>query len=220
VFLLLTTEPHKIPDTIASRCMPFTFKRLTVNDIAGRLAHIAATEQHTVEPELLTLIADRADGAMRDAIMLLDQVTRIGLTTADQYRRLIGHTDHAPTILLRISEGDLPGAFAALDQALTRVAEATQIATSAITTLRDVLVLRCGGEITATGTALAARQSLALALPTPAVVAALKILWQLATMNTDDKRANLELAVVMLAEVIKPTAPQARPSFDDTGTRS
>jgi DNA polymerase-3 subunit gamma/tau len=222
VFLLLTTERSKIPDTVASRCMPFTFKRLTVADIADRLAYIADHEQHCVEFDLLTLIADRADGAMRDAIMVLDQVTRVGLTTADQYRRLTGHVDHAPAILARIAEGDLPGAFAKLDQALTRVANAAQIATEAISTLRDVLVLRSGGEINKTGTALAARQNLALALSTPAVVGSLKILWQLATLRTDDTRANLELAVVMLAEVIKPAAPapQPRMTLDDMGNHS
>ena len=208
VFLLLTTEPGRIPDTVASRCMPFTFRRLTIAHITTRLAQIAHAEGFAVEHDLLALIADRADGAMRDAIMVLDQVGRVGMTTAEQYQRLIGHTDHASGILQRLVDGDLPGAFARLDRALTEVADAAQITNDAISTLRDVLVLRAGGEVTKTGTALAARQHLALALDTPAVVNAMKILWQLRTQaNHYDNRSSLEMAVVMLGEVLKTAAP-------------
>lgn len=207
-FILLTTEPAKILPTVASRCMPFQFKRLTINDIATRLAHIAHAEDKLVEPELLRMLADRADGAMRDAVMLLDQVTRIGLSTAEQYMRLTGHQDHGPAILDRLINGDIPGALAKLDDAFTRVADAAQIAAAAIHVLRDILVLRCGGEIAATGTALAARQNLALAMDTPVVLACLKVFWQLQTqIHTGDPRTSMELAVIMLSEVIHTLAP-------------
>jgi DNA polymerase III subunit gamma/tau len=220
VFILLTTEPAKILGTIASRCMPFTFKRLTINDIANRLAHIAQAEGHTVERDLLILLAERADGAMRDAIMLLDQVTRVGMSTAEQYQRLIGHIDFAPAILDRLAAADVPGAFERLEQGLTRTADPATIVADIITCLRDILVLRCGGEISKTGTALATRQNLALALDTPVVVAALKVLWQLKTqLRTDDARSSLELAVVMLSEVIHTTGPvpNARLSLNEMG---
>lgn len=212
-FILLTTEVFKIPTTIYSRCMPFTFNRLTIHDITHRLTHIATAEQLPVEPALLTLLADKADGAMRDAIMLLDQVTRVGMTTAEQYQRLIGHADHAPAILDRLVNGDIPGAFTALDKALTRVADAAVITAEAISCLRDVLVLRCGGEITKSGTALAARQNLALALPTPTVVAALKVFWQVKTqLRTDEPRSSMELAIVMLSEVLHTPTAQRTPA--------
>lgn len=211
IFILLTTEPTKILPTVASRCMPFTFKRLTISDITNRLAHIAQVEGYTVEPDLLQLLATRADGALRDAIMLLDQVARVGMTTAEQYQRLIGHTDHAPTVLDNLTRGDIPGAFAALDTALTRVADPNTITNETISCLRDVLVLRCGGEVHKSGTALAIRQTLALAMETSTVVNALKILWQLKThLHADDPRSSLELAIVMLSEVIKPAAPPPR----------
>lgn len=202
LFALLTTESHKIPETVASRCMPFTFRRLSIDDITRRLAHIAAAEGFKTQPDLLRLIAERADGAMRDAIVGLDQVARVGMTTAEQYRRLFGYTDHSPAILTALINGDLPAAFTHLDQALTRVADPRTITADTISVLRDVLVLRCGGEIPKSGTALEARQNLALALETPTVLAALKILWQLKTqVHVDDPRSNLELAVVMLSEV-------------------
>ena len=211
-FILLTTEPAKILSTVASRCIPFTFQRLTVADITCRLAHIAHAEGYPVEHGLLQLLAERADGAMRDAIMLLDQVAHTGMTTAEQYQRLLGHTDHAPAILNAITSGDLPGAFTKLDEALTRVADADTIAANAIGCLRDVLVLRSGGEINKSGIALAARQNLALALETPLVVAALtKVLWPLKTqIRLGDARSSLELVIVMLSEIFAPAT--ARPT--------
>ncbi len=208
VFILCTTEPAKILSTVVSRCMPFTFKRLTVNDITHRLAHIADAESRPVNHDLLRLIAEKADGAMRDAIMVLDQVTRVGMTTAEQYQRLIGHHEHAETILRHLAENDLPSAYQALDTALTRIADPNTLAADITNVLRDVLVLRCGGEVNKSGTALAARQNLALALETPIVVSAMKILWQLKTqVRLADARADLELAVAMLAEALQTAAP-------------
>jgi DNA polymerase III subunit gamma/tau len=218
VFLLLTTEPNKIPATVASRCMPFTFKRLTVADIAGRLAHIARAEGHAVQDDLLLMLAERADGAMRDAIMLYDQIARIGLSTAEQYQRLTGHVEHAPAILDRLLRADLPATFTQLDTALTRVADPATITAELIGVLRDVLVLRCDGEITKTGLALTARQNLALAMETSTVLACLKVLWQLKTqLRLDDARSSLELAIVMLSEVVHtlPSTPPARISLAD-----
>lgn len=209
IFIFCTTEPRKIPDTIASRCIPFTFRRLAIADIVQRLTDIAHAEGHTVEPGLLTLLAERADGAMRDAIMLLDQVTRVGMTTAEQYQRLIGHVDSTPAIINAIMRGDTAASFAALDEALTRVADPTTVIDDLTTLLRDVLVLRTGGELAKTGIALAERQNLALALETPTVAAAMKVLWTLkVTTRIGDTRSMLELAIVMLEEILaKPAAP-------------
>jgi DNA polymerase-3 subunit gamma/tau len=205
VFILCTTEPSKILDTVASRCMGFTFRRLTVADIAARLRQVTTAEQYTCDDDLLLLLAQRADGAMRDALMLLDQVSRVEMRTAEQYQRLIGYIDVAPALLTALSTGDLPAAFATLDTALTRVADPNTLTNNLTSALRDVLVLRCGGDLAATGTALQARQNLALSLDSPVVVSALKVLWQLKTqVRVDDARAGLELALVMLSEVLTP----------------
>lgn len=208
LFVLCTTELRKIPGTVASRSLPFHFKRLAPAEIAARLAYIAHTEGHLVQQDLLDLLADRADGAMRDAVMALDQVARIGLTTAEQYQRLIGHTDHAAIILDRLATGDLPAAFARLDEALRQVADATGILTETIHVLSDVVVLQCGGDIHKNGLALAIRQNLAIGLDKTTVVAAMKIIWQLQTqVRLDDARAALELALIMLSEVITTMQP-------------
>jgi DNA polymerase-3 subunit gamma/tau len=212
VFILCTTEPQKIPNTVASRCMPFTFRRLAVADIAQRLAVIAQQEGVTVEDGLLMLLAERADGAMRDAIMLLDQVARVGMSTAEQYQRLIGHTDSTPAIINALIARNLSEAFSIVEQALMRL-DAAVIAADLTALLRDALVLRSGGEVTKTGVALAARQNLALTLEAPALVAALKILWEFKTkVRIDDNRQMLDLAIVMLAETLAPHLPAPAPA--------
>lgn len=73
VFILATTEVHKIPATILSRCQRFDFKRFTINEIRGRLEQIVSSEKFEASSEGLELIAKHADGGMRDAISLLEQ---------------------------------------------------------------------------------------------------------------------------------------------------
>ena len=73
MFILATTELHKVPATILSRCQRFSFRRLLQEDIAGRLNYIAYEENIDLEPEACRLLARLADGAMRDGASLLDQ---------------------------------------------------------------------------------------------------------------------------------------------------
>lgn len=73
-FILATTEKHKIIPTILSRCQIFDFSRITVNDIAEHLSWVASNEKVTAEPEALHLIAQKADGALRDALSIFDQL--------------------------------------------------------------------------------------------------------------------------------------------------
>lgn len=74
IFILATTEKHKIIPTILSRCQIFDFKRITVEDIADHLAYVATQEGVDAEPEALHMIAEKADGALRDALSLFDRM--------------------------------------------------------------------------------------------------------------------------------------------------
>ena len=73
-FILATTEKHKIIPTILSRCQIFDFKRITIDDIAKHLAYVAQSEGVNAEPEALNIIAQKADGALRDALSIFDQM--------------------------------------------------------------------------------------------------------------------------------------------------
>ena len=74
IFILATTEKHRIIPTILSRCQIYDFRRITVADISRHLAHVAEQEGITAEPQALNVIARKADGAMRDALSIFDQV--------------------------------------------------------------------------------------------------------------------------------------------------
>lgn len=92
VFILATTEPHKLPATILSRCQRFDFRRITADGVAERLGIIAASTGAQVEPEALKLISRLSEGAMRDAISLLDQCISTGgsVITYDDVLSLVG----------------------------------------------------------------------------------------------------------------------------------
>lgn len=74
IFILATTEKHKIIPTILSRCQIFDFNRITIEGAASHLAYVAKSENIEAEPEALTIIAQKADGAMRDALSIFDQI--------------------------------------------------------------------------------------------------------------------------------------------------
>ncbi|HOO99888.1 MAG TPA: DNA polymerase III subunit gamma/tau, partial [Bacteroidales bacterium] len=77
IFILATTEKHKIIPTILSRCQIFDFNRIRIEDIVKRLEYVAAKESVTAEEEALHIIAQKADGALRDALSIFDQVVSL-----------------------------------------------------------------------------------------------------------------------------------------------
>jgi DNA polymerase-3 subunit gamma/tau len=95
VFILATTEPNKIPETVASRCQRFDFHRIAAIDIEGRLREICAAEKIAADDGALALLAARADGSMRDAESLLDQLASVGRgkISADDVSRILGIPD-------------------------------------------------------------------------------------------------------------------------------
>ena len=119
-FILATTEKHKIIPTILSRCQIFDFKRITVDDIAKYLAYVAQSEGVTAEPEALNIIAQKADGALRDALSIFDQmvsfsgknitykdvIDNLNVLDYDYYFQIVDHILHGRTsdILLILND--------------------------------------------------------------------------------------------------------------------
>lgn len=115
-FLLATTDPQKLPVTVLSRCLQFSLKRLPSALIAERLAFIATAEKLTFDPAALALLARAADGSMRDALSLLDQLIAFGgaaLQEADA-RAMLGSIDrnHVIRLVDALSTGDGAGMLA------------------------------------------------------------------------------------------------------------
>lgn len=90
IFILATTELHKVPETIISRCQVFNFKQLTLDEITSRLKYIADTEGLPYQEAALRLIAKLSGGALRDAIKYLEQISILGEITEEQVATFLG----------------------------------------------------------------------------------------------------------------------------------
>lgn len=92
VFIFATTEPHKVPPTIISRCQRYDFKRIPVDSIVKRIKELAAEEHVSIDDESIFLIARKADGGLRDALSLMDQVLSYCMNevTIDKVREIFG----------------------------------------------------------------------------------------------------------------------------------
>jgi DNA polymerase-3 subunit gamma/tau len=116
LFILCTTDPHKVPDTIQSRCQRFDFHRLSEEQITTRLTHISEQEGYTVEPEALSLIAQRSQGGMRDAIGSLEQVAVFGggIVNFAAAESMLGElsVDQLFSVTALIATRDVAGCFA------------------------------------------------------------------------------------------------------------
>ncbi len=214
VFVLLTTEVHRIPDTVYSRCSPFLFRRIGPADIAARLRHVCQQENLDVEPALLDLFAERSDGAMRNAIMMLDQFSSVGVATVEAFAALVGDTDPGLSILQVLLGGNLAATYATITDILNNGADPACLVDAVTAVLRDVSILRSGGELTAQGDALHGRQQLAQRLTPATILAANRVLWDFRTKIRlgEQTRPALDLATAMLAEVLVPTPPPATPA--------
>ena len=116
-FLLATTDPQKLPVTVLSRCLQFNLKRLPVTLIAARMAEILGAEKVPAEPAALQLVAHAADGSMRDALSLLDQLIAFGggSVTEVAAREMLGTLDRDRVIAIAdaLSSGDASQLIAA-----------------------------------------------------------------------------------------------------------
>ncbi len=154
VFVLCTTEPHKLLETIKGRCQSFTFQRPTVDEIGEVLERIAAAEGITAGSEAVGLIARSARGSFRDAVSQLDQLSTAtgGTIAADDVRSLLGLVDERALLGLvdAIAAGDAPGALRAIDELAAGGQDLGLLVTDMLGHLRVLLLTRELGEPPAT----------------------------------------------------------------------
>jgi DNA polymerase III subunit gamma/tau len=208
VFVLCSTEPFKIPPAVMSRVIEFEFKAVTAGDVASRLATIAVREQIKVERELVLHLANRADGNLRTAIQSLDKVARAGIETLREYVELAGEGDAGPQILAALMTNDHARIFRIVEDQLTKVASPAQIAADLISTIRDLFVLKAGGELP-DGQGTEFRKQLAARLDQEKLLLAMRVLWEVRTKVrvAEDPRGNLDIALVLIAEAISRDNP-------------
>jgi DNA polymerase-3 subunit gamma/tau len=147
IFTLVTTDPHKIPATITSRCQRFDFRRIPLKTIVDRLSYIAREEGVTVEPVALELIAQQGTGALRDAISLLDQLTSYGNEiTFQQVQMVLGTVagEAAGKLVGCLAKGDVAGGLDLINRTVNDGADPRQFGREVVEYLRGLLLIKEG----------------------------------------------------------------------------
>ncbi len=146
VFVLATTEPGKIPETIASRCQRFDFHRISSTAIEARLAQISEAEGIEVAEGALKLVASRADGSMRDAVSLLDQLISVGKgkVASEDVSRVLGIPDSDVYFAISdaIASQDTGATLGALEKALESGFDARDLLDGFVDHTRNLLLVR------------------------------------------------------------------------------
>jgi DNA polymerase-3 subunit gamma/tau len=148
IFILATTEKHKILPTILSRCQTYDFKRISVPDIVANLRMVAAQEGAEIDDDCLHIIASKADGAMRDALTLFDQ-TLAFCGKKVQYEELLHNLnvmgyEHCFDFVDFFMKGDYASALSRFDFLLSKGFNAQHFISSLSSHLRDLIVSKAG----------------------------------------------------------------------------
>ena len=149
IFILATTEKHKILPTILSRCQTYDFNRITIENIVKNLRMVASSEGITIDDESLHVIAHKADGAMRDALTIFDQTVAFCGTDVkyqDVLRNLnVLDYEYSFSLVDAFLKGDYPTALLAFEEILTKGFNALHFVAALSSHLRDLIVSKSGG---------------------------------------------------------------------------
>jgi len=149
IFILATTEINKVPSTIISRCQRHDFKRITLKDLEARLSLVAKKEKITISDEALETIAETAEGGLRDALSLLDQLSSIGLTKIEEadVEAILGLAP--PRMVLEfvssILSGDSKKAIEVIERASADGVDLIIFTKSAIDLVRKLILVKLAG---------------------------------------------------------------------------
>jgi DNA polymerase-3 subunit gamma/tau len=149
IFVLATTEIHKIPATVLSRCQRHEFRRVPVDEIVGQLKIIAAAENIQADDDALALIARQSAGGMRDAISLLDQLSSTGDRITIELAQTVLGTATSQTVLdlvVSILDGEAGRGLDAIHHALDGGADARALARQIVDYLRGLMLIQMGNQ--------------------------------------------------------------------------
>lgn len=152
IFILATTEVHKVLDTIKSRCQRFDFKRITTDDIAKHLRYIADSEEINITDEALSYIAQNSAGGMRDSIALLDQLSVLNSTdnaiSVDDINSLLGRLSFVSltSLFKAITDSNQNEALNVLNDIYNQGNEPIQILSNLLEYFRNALILKSVGS--------------------------------------------------------------------------
>ncbi|MGA2915660.1 MAG: DNA polymerase III subunit gamma/tau [Sedimentisphaerales bacterium] len=209
-FIFATTEPNKVPATIQSRCQRFDFANISPADIMAQLKKILTEEKVNFEDDCIIAIARLANGSMRDALSLVDQLISTGVEklTVDMLEKFLGQPNKEKLyeLLGKIGSSDAAGALVGLDSLLNSGMSCVGVLDSMVESFRDMMVLKVSSSdskslIILTQTEKEALLRIAESYDIPAIVYNVtlfeKLRWPV--KNSDNPRALLEAAILRLA---------------------
>jgi len=214
VFILATTAPESLPPTILSRCQRYAFRRIPIETMIERMRTIAHAEGITVDDAALGAIAYRADGGLRDALTMLEQVAafasnRIDLAAVDAAFGQTGR-EFAQRLLASALDGDAPAALVAIDDASDAGTDMTGLIRGAIAEFRHLLVARVNPALLARDLSAddaAAALARAEATPQARLVRALRLFSDALAAARGSGNARLELETALLRFILQAEDP-------------
>lgn len=221
VFILATTEPHRLPATIVSRCQRFDFRRISTTDVAERISEIAQSEGIDVESEALYSIARAAGGSLRDATNLLDQcITSFGVhLTLEQVRDVLGIAgeERAIALVKHLLTGNTTQALELINATASEGLDLRPMHRTAVDLLRSALLLKSGvhDSLDLSREAQTELGGLAPRVPLEHIIRALRLFGGVSLRHDQPSPLPLELATVELslepgpAEVVQAHPSQA-----------
>jgi len=214
IFILATTEVHKIIPTIMSRCQRFDFRRIPQTDIINRLANACKAENITIAPESLRLIARSATGSMRDAWNLLEQLTIYygSEISFQQVQTMLGITGDARVreLAKHIMDDKVSEAVATINSANNDGLDLRHFKRELVEYLRYLLLMKTGAEdsVDVTGEDLAELKQLASHTSLPKILKTLKLFSQVEIGTENNSTLSIELAIVDSITKTEDDAPE------------
>jgi DNA polymerase-3 subunit gamma/tau len=206
-FLLASTELHRIPATIVSRCQRFHFRALSAAEIGDQLERVAGAEKIRIEPGAVRLLASAAEGSLRDALSLLDQAATLSSGVVDEARcaEILALVDREllEAVYSAIASGDRGAAVSALARLSEKGSDPRHVFRELISLLRRLLLASAGAEGDETPAEKQRLSALAKAMAYENLLRALALAIESETIarRGDDAGLVLELLVLRLAEL-------------------
>lgn len=223
VLILVTTEPHRLPQTILSRCQRFDFRRVSQKELIARLRHIASTEGFEIEDKALTIIAGSADGSVRDAESVLDQLAAYadGPITARDVLMVLGILEEEVALKFAdsIIDRDVIACLSLVNQVLEEGKDPRQIIRTILDHFRDLMVAKTSDSpkdlLDSTETRLQMLQTQATRAPVEDILRTLNTLvaTEAEARWSPQPRLLLEIALIRLCR------PEMDPTLEGLRTR-
>ncbi|MBU0512382.1 MAG: DNA polymerase III subunit gamma/tau, partial [Chloroflexi bacterium] len=221
LFILATTEIHKIPATVLSRCQRHEFRRIPVNDIVSHLKILAESENLQVESEALTLIARQATGSLRDAVSLLDQLASTSQEITLKVTQAVLGTAASQSVIEIVSAILAQDSARGLDrihQTLDAGSDPRQFARQIVDYLRSLLLVRMGNadQVDATADVRSQMAQHAQAFPVHELLRVIRIFNHAANDARNAWQPALPLELAFIESLKTPPESDARPREADS----